>query len=157
MPEGQGRPPASSQAAVDDLDGAVAAVEGAGQLAGRLLEKATGALTSLHGSLFPHGQPPASLGELAELFGPDGSAIDDFRREHTVRGSQTTLLMLLGHGFEGDFDKAMSGLPRGPDGKPVALGGFAERSRELAQKLTETLEKQAAKRAGKAKKSAGSQ
>ena len=63
----------------------------------------------------------------------------------------------MGHGFEGDFDKAMSGLPRGPDGKLAALGGFAERSRELAKKLTETLEKQAAKRAGKAKKSAGSQ
>ena len=82
-------------------------------------EKATGALTSLHGSLFPKGQPPASLGELAELFVPDGSAIDDFRREHTIRGSPTTLLMLLGHSFEGDFDMAMSGLPRGPDGKPV--------------------------------------
>ena len=70
---------------------------------------------------------------------------------------RSTLLMLLGHGFGGDFDKAMSGLPRGPDGKPVALGGFAETSRELAQKLTETMEKQAAKRVGKAKKSAGSQ
>ena len=39
----------------------------------------------------------------------------------------------------------------------VALGSFAERSRELSQKLTETLEKQAAKRAEKAKKSASSQ
>ena len=80
----------SAQAGVDDLDGPVAAVEGTGQQAGSLLEKATGALTSLHGRLFPKGQAPSSLGELAELFGPDGSAIDDFRREHTVRGSQTT-------------------------------------------------------------------
>ena len=114
-------------------------------------------LTSLHGRLFPTGQAPASLGELVELLGPDGSTINDFRREHTVRGSQTTLLMLLRHGLEGDFDKAMSGLPRGPDGRLVALGSFAERSRELAQRLTETLEKPAAKRAEKAKKSASSQ
>ena len=65
--------------------------------------------------------------------------------------------MLLGHGFEGDFDKAMSGLPHGPDGKPVALGDLANRSHELAKKLTETLETQAAKRAGKAKKLASTQ
>ena len=147
----------SVQAAAEGLEGAVAAVAGAGQQASGLLEKAIGALSSLHGRMFPQEQAPASLGELAELFGPDGSASDNFRREHTVRGSQTTLLMLLGHGFEGDFDKAMSGLPCGPDGKPMALSGFPERSRELAQKLTGTLEKQAAKRAEKAKKSASSQ
>ena len=74
-----------------------------------------------------------------------------------VRGSQTTLLMLLGHGFEGDFDKAMSVRPRGPDGKPLPLGDFSERSRELAQKLADTMEKQVAKRAEKAKKSTSSQ
>ena len=74
-----------------------------------------------------------------------------------VRGSQTTLLILLGHGFEGDFDKAVSGVPRGPDGKMLSLSSFSARSRELAQKLTETLEKQAAKCAEKAKKSASSQ
>ena len=105
----------SAQAAADDLDGAVAAVEGAGQQASGLLEKAAGALTSLHGRMLRQGQAPTFLGELAELFGHDGSAIDDFiRHEHTVRGSLTTLLMLLGHGFEGDFDKAMSGLPADP-------------------------------------------
>ena len=141
----------SSQVGADDLAGAVAAVEDAGQQAGDLLLKATATLTSLHSRLLPEGQPPASLGELTKVLGPDSSVVDDFRCEHTVCGLQTTLLMLLGHGFEGDFDKAMSGLPRGPDGKPVALGDFANRSHELAKKLTETLEAQVAKRAGKAK------
>ena len=65
--------------------------------------------------------------------------------------------MLLGHGFEGDFDKAMSGRPRGPNGKALPLSDFSERSRELAQKLADTLEKQAARRAEKAKKSTSSQ
>ena len=88
-----------------------------------------------------------------ELFGPDSSAVRDFRRENTVRGSHTTLLMLLGHDFKGDFDKAVSGVPRGPDGKVLSLSSFSD----LAQKLTETLEKQAAKRAKKAKKSTSSQ
>ena len=120
----------SSQVGADDLAGAVAVVEDAGRQAGDLLLKATDTLTSLHNCLLPEGQPPASLGELTKVLGPDSSIVDDFRREHTVRGSQTTLLMLLGHGFEGDFDKAMSGLPRGPNGKPVALGDFANRSHE---------------------------
>ena len=61
--------------------------------------------------------------------------------------------MLLGHGFEGDFDKAMSDHPHGPDGKLLPLGDFSEMSRELA----DTLEKQAAKRAEKAKRTTSSQ
>ena len=65
--------------------------------------------------------------------------------------------MLLGHGFEGVFDKAVSEVPHGPDGKVLPPSDFSARSRELAQKLTETLEKQAAKHAEKAKKSTSSQ
>ena len=108
------------------------ALEGVGGQTGSLLSKAKDALTCLHGSVFPKAQPPSSFDELEELFGPDAPTIADFRREHTVCGSQTTLLMLLGHDFEGDFDKAMSGRPRGPDGKPLPLGDFSERSCELA-------------------------
>ena len=147
----------SGQALPEDLEGALAALEGASGQAGNLLSKAKYALTCLHSSVFPKAQAPSSFGELAELFGPDTSTIADFPREHTVRGSLTTLLMLLGHGFEGDFDKAMSGRPRGPDGKLLPLGEFSERSRELAQKLADTMEKQAAKLAEKAKKSTSSQ
>ena len=146
----------SGQALPEDLEGALVALEGVGGQTGSLLSKARDALTCLHGSVFPKAQPPSSLGELAELFGPDASTIADFRREHTVRGSQTTLLMLLGHDFEGDFDRAMSGRPRGPDGKPLPLGEFSERTRELAQKLVYTMEKEVAKHAEKAKKSTSS-
>ena len=56
--------------------------------------------------------------------------------------------MLLGHGFEGDFDKAMSDNPHSPVGKLLPLGDFSERSLELV----DTLERQATKRAEKAKK-----
>ena len=88
----------------EDLDNALMALEDASSQTKSLLSKAKDALTCLHGSVLPKGQPPSSLGELTDLFSPGASAIGDFRREHTVRGSQTTLLMLLGNGFEGDFD-----------------------------------------------------
>ena len=65
--------------------------------------------------------------------------------------------MLLGHGFEGDFDKAMLDRPRGHDGKLLPLGDFSEKSHELAEKLADTLERQDAKRAEKAKKTTSSQ
>ena len=146
----------SSQALPEDLEGALVALEGVSGQTGSLLSKARDALTCLHGSVFPKAQPPSFFDELAELFGPDAPTIADYCREHMIRGSQTTLLMLLGHGFEGDFDKAMSGRPRGPDGKPLPLGEFSERSRELAKKLADTMEKEAAKHAEKAKKSTSS-
>ena len=79
----------SSQALPKDLQGALVALEGAGGQTGNLLSKAVDAMTCIHGSVFPKAQPPSSFGELAELFGPDASTITDFRREHTVRGSQT--------------------------------------------------------------------
>ena len=101
----------SVQASPEDLEGALADLEGASDQTSGLLLKAKDVLTCLHSSVLPKCQPRASLGELAELFGPEASTIGDFRREQTVRGSQTTLLMLLGHGFEGDFDKAVSGVP----------------------------------------------
>ena len=63
----------SDQAYSGVLDGALVALEGAGSQTGDLLLKAEDALTCLHGSVFPKNQPPASLGELAELFGPDAS------------------------------------------------------------------------------------
>ena len=115
----------SSQALPEDLEGALVALEGAGGQAGNLLSKAKDALICLHSSVFPKAQAPSSLGELADLFGPDASTLADFHREHTLCGSQTTLLMLLGHGFEGDFDKAMSGRPHGSDGKLLPLGEFS--------------------------------
>ena len=122
----------SSQALPEDLEGALVALEGVSGQTGSLLSKAKDALTSLHSSVFSKARTPSSFGELAELFGPDAPTIADFRREHTVCGLQTTLLMLLGHDFEGDFEKAMLGHPRGPDGKPLPLGDFFERSRKLA-------------------------
>ena len=76
----------SSQVGADDLAGAVAAVEDAGQQAGDILLKATDTLTSLHSHLLPERQPPASLEELTKVLGSDSSVVDDFRREHTVRG-----------------------------------------------------------------------
>ena len=107
-------------------------VEGAGNQVGGLLLKAKDALTCLHNSVFPKRPPPASLGELAELLGLEASTIGDFRREQMVCGSQSTLLMLPRHGFECDFDKTLSVVPRGPDGKALSLSSFSARSRKLA-------------------------
>ena len=114
-----------------------------------LLLKAKGALAHIHSSVFPKAPPLSSFSELADLFGPGTSTLADYRREHTVRGSQTTFLMLLGHGIEGDFDKVVSGRPRKPDGKALPLGDFFIQSLQLAQRLAETVEKEAARQAKK--------
>ena len=70
----------SGQAVPEDLDGDLAALEGVGSQAGGLLAKARQAFASLHENIFPNGQAPSSLDELADLSGPDASAIGDFRQ-----------------------------------------------------------------------------
>ena len=139
----------SSQATPADLEGALAIIEDIGGETSSLLLKAKGALAHIHSSVFPKAQPLSSFSELAELFGPETSTLADYRHKHTVRGSQTTSLMLLGHGIEGDFDKAVSGRPCKPNGKALPLGDFSARSLQLAQRLAETMEKEAARQAKK--------
>ena len=66
------------------------------------LEKSTGALAVVHQSIFPGSQPPATVDALAAPFG-DATTIADFTRSQTVRGSELTFQLLLGHQVPGDF------------------------------------------------------
>ena len=76
----------------------------------------------------------------------------NFARTLTVRGSETTLKLLLGHGIEGDFEAALSAFPRKPGGKLVSLKHLNEPAAKLAEIFMATMERRAAEVAARASK-----
>ncbi|KAM0894988.1 hypothetical protein ACQ4PT_024141 [Festuca glaucescens] len=88
------------------------------------LSKTTGALAAVHKSVFPQLAPPASADGLAAAFGPESSTMASFGRAQTVRGSEITFQLLLGHGVATDLKKVVADFPRKPGGKSTALLDF---------------------------------
>ena len=73
-----------------------------------------------------------------------------FARTLTVRGSETTLKLLLGHGIEGDFEAALSAFPRKPGGKLVSLKHLNEPAAKLAETFMTIMERRAEEVAARA-------
>ena len=71
----------------------------------------------------------------------------DYTRAQTVRGSELTFQLLLGHQVAGDFERVVSDFPRKPDGRTASLSGVKARASHLAAKLINTFEKKLAKAA----------
>ena len=98
----------------------------------------------VHRSIFPSDQPPTAVDALAAPL-EDATTIADFTRSQTVRGSELTFQLLLGHQVPGDFEKVVSGFPRRPDGRIASLGGVKERATQLAVQLVALFERALAK------------
>ena len=73
-----------------------------------------------------------------------------FSRTLTVRCSETTLNLFLGHGIEGDFEAALSAFPRKPGGKLVSLKHVNEPAAKLAEIFMATMERRATEVAARA-------
>ena len=130
--------------AVGFLDRVCAYASDALKKSSAALQKSTGALAVVHQSIFPGDQLPATVDALAALF-EDATTIADFTRSQTVRGSELTFQLLLGHQVPGDFEKVVSGFPRKPDGRTASLSGVKERASQLAAQLVALFERALAK------------
>ena len=137
---GRALPSADSDSS-DMLHGAVKAMEDIAELARTATEKASRALVTLHEGIFPEKEVPKDLKELAGSFDAEGGFLADFARDNTVRGLETTLMVLLGHGVSFDFDKVASPVPE-------YSAADSERVVDVACKLQETLERHAQAQGG---------
>ena len=99
------------------------------------LTKSTGALAAVHKNVFPLRAPPASAEVLAAMLGPESSTMADFTRDQTVRGSELTFNLLLGHGVATDFKKVVAGFPQTPDGRTVKLSAVKDEVARLAEDM----------------------
>ena len=85
------------------------------------LAKSTSTLGAVYKNVLPLGEVPATVDGFTDVLGSGTSTMANFARTLTVRSSETTLKLLLGHGIEGDFEAALSDFPRKPGGKLVSL------------------------------------
>ena len=121
------------------------------------LTKSTSTLGAVYGVVFPTGVVPSTADGFAEVFGPGTSTMANFARANTVRGSESTLKLLMGHGIACDYEGALSEFPRKPDGKPVSLKGVSGAATRLAEVFMNTMERRAAETAARLQKKSTSQ
>ena len=113
------------------------------------LAKSTSTLGAVYGVVFPTGVVPSTADGFADVFGPGTSTMAEFARTLTVRGSESTLKLLMGHGIDYDYEAALSEFPRKPDGKPVSLKGVSGAAARLAEVFMATMERRAAETAAR--------
>ena len=82
------------------LDRAIGDLDAISAQAKDALAKSTSTLGAVYKGVFPSGQPPSTVDGFANVFGPGTSTMAEFARTLTVRGSESTLKLILGHGIE---------------------------------------------------------
>ena len=149
-----GAPPEESSSENVDLETAVGFVDRAHAYASTALQqssaelqKSKDALASVHRSIFPNQPLPADVNALAAPFEGEATTLADYTRAQTVRGSEFTFRLLLGHEVAGDFEAVASDFPRNPDGKTKSLNSVKARASQLAVKLIDTFERKLARTA----------
>ena len=105
------------------------------------LAKLTNTLGVVYKVVFPTGVVPSTADDFADVFGPGTSTMADFARANTVRGSESTIKLLMGHGIDCDYEAALSAFPRKPDGKPISLKGVSGAAARLAEVFMSTMER----------------
>ena len=139
-----GVPPGVDQSSGDlSLDRAIGDLDVVSTQAKDALAKSTSTLGAVFKDVLPSSQPPSTVDGFADVLGPGTSTMTNFARALTVRSSETTLKLLLGHGIEGDFEAALSTFPRKPGGKLVSLKHLNEPAAKLAETFMATMERRA--------------
>ena len=138
-------PPPNSSCDNVTLPQAVSFIDKVCAYAFAAIGKASGALSVVHQGMFPNKAAPSSVEGLAAPFGAGSTIMTDYTRSQTVRGSEFTFQLLLGHKVECDYEKVAGEFPKRPDGKTVSVSHTKSEASRLAQKLVDTYQKRVAK------------
>ena len=131
---------------VDDLGAMCTQVKDA-------LAKSASTLGAVYKVVLPNDEVPSTADGFTDVLGPGTSTMADFARTLAVRGSESTLKLLMGHGIECDYEAALSEFPRKPDGKPMSLKGVSGAAARLAEVFMATMERRAAETAARLRRS----
>ena len=146
LPDSVGAVPASDKGSFEDTASALDKVCAAAK---HVLEKSAGALRHVHEAVFPKAVPPATIEGLADALAPGSSSVSTYARAQVVGGSDMAFLLLLGHGFSGDFERAVSSFPK----KVAITDAVRERAGALSKNMMTMLEERAAALAKRASRS----
>ena len=78
------------------------------------------------------------------MLGPGSSTLAAFARDLTVRGSESTLKLLLGSGVIAEYEAVLSEFPKRSDGQPLSLKGVTEAATRLSRICIDTMERRSA-------------
>ena len=109
------------------------------------ITKASGALTVVHRGMFPHKTAPSNVDGLAAPFGVGSTIMADYSQAQTVRGSEFTFQLLLGHKVDYDYEKVAGEFPKKPDGRTASVSHTKPEASRLAAKLVATYQARVAK------------
>jgi len=118
------------------------------------LRQSKDALSSIHQTVLPKSQLPATTEALAGVFAPGSTTMANYARAQMVGGSETTLILLRGNGITGDFAKALAGFPKNSGGKPAITDAMQKEAAALSKKMVTMLEQRAAAVAQRAARNA---
>lgn len=134
------------QAQADFLANAVATAEGCGVQVEALVSKLKGGLQRLYANVSSRKKlKERSFGELVGFLCAEKDPLLGYSSDQTRTGAELALTLAMGHGIEGDYVKATSSFPTGPDGKEVDLTEFSQLARSLSLKLITMMKKRADK------------
>ena len=108
------------------------------------LRRSTSALSSIYQTVLPKNKPPATVEALADVFAPGTSTMANYARAQMVGGSETTFILLMGHGIAGDFEKAVAGFPKNSEGKSAVTNSMKKEAGTLSRKMVTMLEQRIA-------------
>jgi len=128
------------------LSDALVAAENHGTQVQELMAQAKAGLVRFHQDVFPKKEPPVTIRELVEVIGADEDPLVGYSHAQKRTSAEVALTLAMGHGIEGDFQKAFSEFPRGPDGTPVDLVPFRKQAKRHAKRLAALVAQRAADR-----------
>ena len=105
------------------------------------LDTSTRTLSAVFKEVLPSSDVPATAQGFADVLGPGSSTVAEFARDLTVRGSESTIKLLLGNGVVADYEAALSDFPKRPDGQPLSLKGVTEAATRLSRTCIDTMER----------------
>ena len=91
--------------------------------------------------MFPSSDVPGTAQGFADVFGPGTATMAAYARDLTVRGSESTLKLLLGNGVTIDYETILADFPKKPDGKPLSLKGVTDTAMRLSELSIHTMER----------------
>ena len=125
---------------------ALTAAENYGAQVQELMAQAKPALARFHENVFPRKEVPNSIGELVDAIGAEEDPLVGYSHAQTRTGAEVALTMVMSHGISGDFQKATSEFPKGPDGQEVDLVPFRKQAKRHAKQLANLVAERLAKR-----------
>ena len=128
------------------MSDALVAAENYGTQVRELMAQAKAGLVRFHQDVFPEKEPPVTIRELVGVIGADEDPLVGYSHAQTRTGAEVALTLAMGHGIDGDFQKAFSEFPRGPDGTPVDLVPFRKQAKKHARRLAALVAQRAAER-----------